>query len=244
MQGIILAAGFGKRLKPFTDNKPKALVKINGKPFLFHIIKKFASAGINDIYINTYYHSKQIIDYIKLMEKEALFDKNVKFTVIVEKDILGTGGGIKNISDNYFKNEGSKSDPFFIVYNVDVICDVDILDVIEFHKNNSAFVTMVMQKRKSKNPIIVDGINNHIIGRYKNNSQLETDNMLLAFCGIQVISYEINNQYSNTGFFSIIETYLELIEKQKNILSYKLKDDIYWKDVGTVKDLKEAEKKN
>lgn len=243
MQGIILAAGFGKRLKPFTDNKPKALVEINGKPFLFHIIKKFVSAGINDIYINTYYHSKQIIDYIKSMEKEAPFDKNVKFTAIVEKDILGTGGGIKNISENYFTNNGSISNPFFIVYNVDVICDVNILDVIDFHKNNSAFVTMVMQKRKSKNPIIVDSINNHIIGRYKNNYQLEGNNILLAFCGIQVINYEVNNQYSNTGFFSIIDTYLGLIEKQKKILSYKLKDNIYWKDVGTIEDLKEAEQR-
>ena len=84
MQGIILAAGFGSRLKPLTDNKPKALVKINGKPLLFYIIKKFVRAGIIDIYINVFYFSEQIIKYIKTIEKSLVFGNEVKFTIVKE----------------------------------------------------------------------------------------------------------------------------------------------------------------
>jgi len=246
MQGIILAAGFGKRLQPLTNNKPKALVELNGKPFLYYIIKKFTEAGINEIYINTFYHSKQIIDYIKLLEETEIFSKDIKFTVIVENEILGTGGGVKNISENFMINDNEKNENFFVVYNVDVICDVDLLDVIKFHKENFAFVTMVMQDRVSKNPIIVDSKTFNILGRFKKNTNknelIQKNKELLAFCGIQIISYEINDQYNNSGFFSIIDTYIHLIKSRKRVLSYKLSENLFWKDIGTIKDLQESEK--
>ena len=240
MKGIILAAGFGTRLKPLTNNKPKALVELNGKPLLFYIIEKFVKTGINDIYINTFYFSEQIQDYIISIEKNHVFGTNTKITVIEEKEILGTGGGIKNISEKHLKRDDS-----FVVYNVDVICNVDLKNVIKYHNENNAFVTMVMQDRKSKNPILTDG-NNKILGRAIE-KEIDSDKnqnpeYLLAFCGIQIIDNKIQDSYKKYGFFSIIDIYLDLIKIGKNILSYKLDKNIFWKDVGTIQDLKAAEK--
>ncbi len=105
---------------------------------------------------------------------------------------------------------------------------------------------MVMQKRISKNPIIVDSKRFNILGRFKKNINknevVQKNKELLAFCGIQIISYEINDQYNNSGFFSIIDIYIHLIKNRKRVLSYKLSENSFWKDIGTIKDLQETEK--
>ncbi|NOR46218.1 MAG: NTP transferase domain-containing protein [Candidatus Delongbacteria bacterium] len=232
MQGMILAAGFGTRLAPYTDNCPKALVPLNGRPLLGYIIDKYITSGITEIVINAHYLSEQIIDFVE----NNNFNANIK--IVVEKDILGTGGGIFNMLE-YFTDED------FFVYNTDVISDIDLPSLMKYHKQNNPLVTMVMQDRETFNQVIIDKNKNFCGLKYiKANKEILAKQpiepfRLLAFCGIHVINKSILKYKSTDNEFSIISTYLDAVKSSENILSYQ--PDIYWEDVGTIEKLKKAE---
>ena len=232
MQGMILAAGFGTRLAPYTDNCPKALVPLNGRPLLGYTIDKYIAAGITNIVINAHYLSEQIIDFVE----NNNFDADIK--IVVEKDILGTGGGIFNMLEYI-------SDDDFFVYNADVISSIDLPSLMEYHKQNNPLVTMVMQDRETFNQVIIDKNKNFCGLKYiKANKEIigkqpvEPYN-LLAFSGIHVINKKILKYKNTDKEFSIIGTYLDAVKNNENILSYQ--PDVYWKDVGTIEKLREAE---
>jgi len=110
---MILAAGFGTRLKPLTDKTPKALLKINNKTLLQLLIEKLIDEGITRIIVNAHYHADQIVKFLS----ENKF--GISIDICQEENILGTGGAIKN-AEKYLK-----SSKYFLVYNVDyfiVIC--------------------------------------------------------------------------------------------------------------------------
>ena len=233
MQGMILAAGFGTRLAPLTDNCPKALVPLNNRPLLGYIIDKYITSGITEIIINAHYLSEQIIDFVK----NNNFNAEVK--VIVEENILGTGGGIFNMLEYI-------TDDDFFVYNTDVVSDIDLPSLMEYHKQNTPLATMVMQDRETFNQVIIDN-EKHFCGlKYKkNNKEIVAKQpvepfKILAFCGIHVINKNILKYKSTDNEFSIISTYLDAVSNNENILSYQ--PDIYWKDVGTIEKLREAER--
>ena len=138
MKAMILAAGFGTRLKPLTDTIPKALVEYKGKPLIVRLIEKLQSAGISEIVINAHHFSDKMRDFF------SENDFGVKITVITEKEILGTGGGILNAA-GFLRDED-----FFTVINVDVESDIDLSKMTEFHEsNNLPLATMLVQKRKT-----------------------------------------------------------------------------------------------
>ena len=233
MQGMILAAGFGTRLAPLTNNCPKALVPLNNRPLLGYIINKYIDSGITNIVINAHYLSEQIIDFVT----KSNFNAEIK--VVVEKDILGTGGGIFNML-KYI------TDDDFFVYNTDVVSDIDLPSLMKYHKQNNPIATMVMQNRETFNQVIIDS-EKHFCGlKYiKDNKEIIAKQpvepfKLLAFSGIHVINKNILKYKSTENEFSIISTYLEAVKNNESILSYQ--PDIYWKDVGTIEKLREAEK--
>jgi len=232
-EGMILAAGFGTRLKPLTDTLPKALAPINGRPLLDIVICKFIDAGISKIVINTHYLSEKI--------SEFLAGKNYPAEIILsqENEILGTGGGIKKIKEFIAGDE-------FLVHNVDVVSSLDLNDLISFHKQNKPLATMVMQNRHTYNQVLVDsknqicGLDYVKKGVRKLMCEPQGDLQVLAFCGIHVINRRIFDYFGDEKFFSIIDTYLAAIAKGQAINAYTLPDSIYWKDVGTLEHLAEA----
>ena len=232
MQGMILAAGFGTRLAPLTDNCPKALVSLNSRPLLGYIVDKYIDSDITNIVINTHYLSEQIIDFF------AKSNFNAEIKIVVEKDILGTGGGIFNML-KYI------TDDDFFVYNTDVVSDIDLPSLMEYHKQNAPIATMVMQDRETFNQVIIDS-KKHFCGlKYiKANREIIAKQpvepfKLLAFSGIHVINKNILKYKSTDNEFSIINTYLDAVKNNERILSYQ--PNIYWKDVGTIEKLREAE---
>ncbi|MBN2790486.1 MAG: NTP transferase domain-containing protein [Candidatus Delongbacteria bacterium] len=232
MQGMILAAGYGTRLAPLTDNCPKALILLNGKPLLWHVIEKFINSGINEIVINAHFLSEQVIEFIHSTQFKA------EIKVVVEKDILGTGGGIFNMLDHISEDD-------FFVYNTDVVSSANLANLMVHHKKHSPLATMVMQNRETFNQVIIDRENKFCGLKYiKKNSEIIAREPLLpfrilAFCGIHVINKRIKEYKSAENEFSIIKTYLEAAKNNENILSYER--EFYWKDVGTFEKLKEAE---
>jgi NDP-sugar pyrophosphorylase family protein len=222
-KAMILAAGFGTRLKPLTDAEPKPLVKVNGTPMIEFVIERLVEFGIKEIVINTHYLAEQIEFYFREN------DFGVKITLSHEKEILGTGGGIKN-AEKFLKSEDA-----FIVHNVDVLSDIDFGKMADFHFRKSAFATLAVKKRNTTRPLLIDNFN-HITGRkstekifrYRNAEGIEN---VVGFCGIHIISSQIFDYFDEYGFFDIFTTYFRLISEHKNILGFD-PGDCMWKDLG------------
>jgi NDP-sugar pyrophosphorylase family protein len=231
---MILAAGLGTRLKPLTDNIPKALLKINEKTLLEIVIEKLIKSGIKEIVINVHHLREKIIDYL------SVNDFGIKIHLSVEDDILGTGGGIKN-SAKYLSGCNS-----FLVYNVDIISSLDINKLYQFHLENKPLATLAIQQRNTSRPLIFDG-DNSLVGRLQNNREKKYKEpagktFLAGFCGVHIISSEIFNNFTETGTFDIFTAYFRLVRDKKKMLGCKI-TDTDWIDVGTFNALNSFSKK-
>ncbi|MFH1610397.1 MAG: sugar phosphate nucleotidyltransferase [Patescibacteria group bacterium] len=237
MRALILAAGFGTRLQPITNKIPKALVEIKGKTFLERAILYLQRNHIEEILINTHHFAEQIQNFLK----------NKKFGIpvrtIFESEILDTGGAIKNTK--YFLQN---SDPF-VVYNVDVITDLNLKPAIDFHKKNNNLATLLVKERPTQRPFIVDA-NNLIVGH--KNLKLNETRMIkkdfqkslhdVGFLGIHILSPNIFNLMPQENVFGATPFYLDLIEKGQDINIFDC-GDCFWEDVGSLeKIIQEVEK--
>ncbi|MBQ3681272.1 MAG: NTP transferase domain-containing protein, partial [Paludibacteraceae bacterium] len=116
MKAMIFAAGLGTRLKPLTDDRPKAMVEVNGKPLIQHIIEKLTANGFDEIIVNVHHFAEQIIDFLR---------ENNNFGIRIEISdergmLLETGGGIKKAA--HFFDDGKP----FLVHNVDIFSNADL----------------------------------------------------------------------------------------------------------------------
>lgn len=236
MKAMILAAGLGTRLKPLTNQKPKALIEIEGKPLLELLIKRLKKNSFNEIIINTHHFSEQIESFLK---KKNNFDIHIKISH--ETALLDTGGGIKNVS--WFFDDGKP----FLVHNVDVLTDVDYQKALKFHTTENALVTLLTRKRKTSRYFIFNE-NNNLIGweSIKSNEiRIVNDDYKklnrLSFMGIHIISPKIFNYIKDEGSFSIIDAYLKLAAEHE-IKSFNA-HNFRWIDLGSKKNLEQAELK-
>jgi NDP-sugar pyrophosphorylase family protein len=233
MKAMILAAGFGTRLKPLTNKRPKALIEIQNIPLLELVIKKLIAAGVSEIIINTHHLTEQIVNFI---QKKDSFGIHIEFSH--EQEILGTGGGLKKAS--YFFDDDQ---PFFL-YNVDILSTINLTQIYRYHFEKGAMVTLAIQQRETSRYFIVDEANN-VCGhedldnrRTRLMSKPVGNSRLMAFCGIHVISPKLFDYIEEKGRFSIVDTYLRLIEHGISIIGFPA-DGFYWKDVGKLAALNE-----
>ncbi|MEA4809211.1 sugar phosphate nucleotidyltransferase, partial [Macellibacteroides fermentans] len=137
MKAMIFAAGTGSRLKPYTDHIPKALIPIDGKPMLEHIILKLKAAGFTEIIINVHHLGEQIIEFLAGKD-------NFGITIHIsdERDyLLDTGGGIKHAA------QFLQGDEPFLVHNVDIISNVDLKALYQHHLDTNPLATLLVSKR-------------------------------------------------------------------------------------------------
>jgi len=223
---MILAAGFGLRLKPLTDAAPKALVPYNNKPMIENVIIKLVDAGIINITVNTHYFAKQIQNFIESN------NFGVQINLTFEENILGTGGGIKN-SKEYLAGSGN-----FIIHNVDVVSDMDIGELALFHRNNDALATIAVKKRDTGRPLLMDKDNN-LIGRAAEADEQLTGQKHLhktAFCGIYILSDRVFDLFPQEEKFDIISFLLDAVKKNERVLCHDIGNS-FWKDLGRLEDL-------
>lgn len=226
---MILAAGFGTRLKPLTLKTPKALVKVNGKPMIVHVLNRLIDAGIKEVVINVHHLADQVEDYFKNN------DFPLTINLVHEKEILGTGGGIKNASA-FLKDEEN-----FLVHNVDVMSDIDLKRLYAFHLNNGALASLSVQERSTSRPILMDE-KNYITGRVSGgkiirHSEPHGKDSPIAFCGIHIISSEIFSRFPEDRVFDIFTAYFDLIKKGKKILGCN-SENAAWRDLGNFDDFR------
>lgn len=234
MKAMILAAGFGTRLQPLTDNTPKALIKAGGMSLLERLIHKMKVQGVNDIVINLHHHAGQVIRFLE--EKDNF---GISISISHEKDeLLETGGGILHAKDLLDGDEA------FIVHNVDILSDLDLRKIYADHTGSGALATIAVRSRETSRYILFDdnlrmqGWENRSSGERIMPTGESSKIQALAFSGIHVISPEIFRLFTETGAFSIIQTYLRLCA-QHQIRGFR-HDKGLWIDAGKPEGLKLA----
>ncbi len=212
MKALILAAGFGTRLLPYTNTVPKPLFTLGSFPVLGHTIHLLIRSGCRQIIINTHYMPDLITGFIENSKEQ--FDAQIH--CIHEPEILDTGGAIANVKD-------FMADQDFFVINADVATNLDLTDVYKFHVKKRGLATLVLHDTNAFNKVAVDaggwitGFNHPGKG--------------LAFTGIQVLSPQIYEFMPDCKVFSSIDLYAELCKK-KQVAAY-VADTVFWEDLGT-----------
>jgi len=234
---MILAAGLGTRLRPLTDNLPKALVEINGRTLLEITLEHLQSFGIREVIVNVHHHAEKIIEYLKTKNNLGM-----QIAISREDDLLlDTGGGLKKAAWFFLENN---SDNPFLLHNVDVLSTIDLRKMVEAHTEKSALATLAVQERKSSRQLLF-GENGPLCGRRKGTGSPDeivrpsTTLQPLAFSGIHVISPRLLKLITEDGVFSIIDTYLRLAGSGEKISAFRA-DEYYWRDLGRPEDLVQA----
>ncbi len=240
MKGLIFAAGLGTRLKPLTDNIPKALVTVAGKPMLQRVIEKFVESGINEIVVNVHHHADQIEEFI---HRNRSFGINIHLSHEKEHP-LETGGGLMRVMDRLDGEEP------VIIHNADILTDFPLREMIALHASLGADVTLLVEKRPSSRQLLFDldgrlkGWVNKTTGDVKPKGINPDQYSQKAFGGVHVISpspfFEKLKKWATEEVFSIIPAYLALAD-DVNIRAYT-PDGVYgWHDIGTIEKLRAAE---
>lgn len=213
MQAMILAAGFGTRLLPYTNLRPKPLFPILNSPLLLLTINRLQRFGFDHIVVNCHHLGEQI--------EKAL--ANIDGVIVQKEDvILGTGGGLK-LASKYFRNEP------LLVTNGDIYHTIPFLDLYEFHLRSDSSVTLAMHDYKRFNTVSVNK------GYVENFNKEELSSEKLAFTGIHVIDPEILDGVGTGSMSCIIDLYRTILSKGDKIKVFRT-DDYYWTDMGTVDD--------
>ena len=233
---MIFAAGLGTRLKPLTDHMPKALVPVAGKPMLEHVILKLIACGFDEIVINVHHFAEQIIDFLK--EKNNF---GIKIWISDEtEELLDTGGGIKKASS--LLNEP------FLVHNADILSNVDLKALYDFHIASENDATLLVSPRKTVRYLLFDQTNRLCGWINKDTLQTKPEGFIYqpdeqqeyAFGGIHIISPSLFKYMEGwTGKFSIMDFYLQTCQKAK--LGGYAKEDLQLIDIGKPDTLAQAE---
>ena len=238
MKAMIFAAGTGTRLKPITDEIPKALVPVGGLPMLEHIILKVKAAGFMHIVINIHHFGEQIIDFLSSRS-------NFGLTIDISDErgyLLDTGGGIKQAS------RFLDGDEAFLVHNADIFSDVDLRAMYQSHVSSNSLATLLVSRRPSARQLLFNkeewlcGWRNRQTGEVK--SALPkfdpSQHIEYAFGGVHVISPDIFRLMEEwTGKFSIINFYLSICSFHP--IRFYTEETIRLIDAGTTQGIEEAE---
>jgi NDP-sugar pyrophosphorylase family protein len=236
MKAMIFAAGLGTRLKEETLYKPKALVEVGGKPLLQHAIEKLKMEGFSEVVVNVHHFSDLIINFLN----------NHDFGILVhisdETDkLLDTGGGLKKAAPFFKGNEP------VLIYNVDVLSNLDLKNLVQEHLLSGALATLVVRERKTqryfkfnKEQRLVGWLNKKT-GEKKivlpENFENATE---MAFSGIHMVNPEFFQLMPVEEKFSITDFYLELAKE--HLIKGYFDESQLWLDVGKPEQLESARK--
>jgi mannose-1-phosphate guanylyltransferase len=239
MRAMILAAGLGTRLRPLTNERPKALVELGGRTLLEATLTRLASFGVRDVIINVHHFADLVIQYLKANNNFGL-----QVEISREELLLDTGGGLKKAAW-FFLQDPNRLDEPFLLHNVDVVSAIDFHRALNFHNENRALATLAVQERESSRYLLFDE-HGELCGRRIGRDQepelvrSSLNVQALAFSGVHIISPRLLKKISEEGVFSIIATYLRLASQGEKIMAFRA-DEYYWRDLGKLDDLRQAE---
>jgi NDP-sugar pyrophosphorylase family protein len=210
MKAMILAAGLGTRLKPWTDHHPKALAIVNNKSLLQRNIEYLQQYGIREVIVNIHHFAQQIIDAV-----ESNSGWGSKIIISDETDkVLETGGGLMKAAPLF------DSDESFVLMNVDILTDLDLAEMISYHQKHQPLATLATTNRNTSRYFLFDqkdrlcGWRNIKTGEEKGNVSDKKDLIEKAFSGVHIISPAIFSLVKHEGKYSMVDVYLSLMSTQ------------------------------
>lgn len=235
MKAMVLAAGLGTRLRPLTNDRPKALVEVGGRTLLEITLARLRSFGIEDVIVNVHHFAERMLEYL-----DANQNFGMRIAVSREEELLDTGGGLKKAA--YFFSDSEEP---FLLHNVDVISTIDFSLMLKLHQETNALATLAVQDRKTSRYLLFDQ-QLQLCGRRAGSDGVaelvrETDHYeALAFSGVHVISPRIFSFMTQDGAFSIVEIYLRLAGRGERVGGFR-SDEYYWRDLGKPENIAQAE---
>lgn len=237
MKAMVLAAGLGTRLRPLTNDRPKALVEVGGRTMLEITLARLRAFGIRDVIINVHHFADMIADYVK---RKQNFGMHIELSH--EDTLLDTGGGLKKAAWFFLDDAKGLNTPF-LLHNVDVISNIDFRCMAGFHTEHQALATLAVQHREASRYLLFDE-QLQLCGRradldkapelVRSSPRLQQ----LAFSGIHIISPRLLAMLED-GVFSIINSYMRLTADGQRIMAFPT-DDCYWRDLGRPDSLVQA----
>lgn len=246
MRAMILAAGLGTRLKPFTDFHPKALAMVNGKSLLQRNIEYLQAFGINEVVVNVHHFADQIMEAVEMNNGWA----SKVFISDESSEVLETGGGVV-FAKSFFEKEEN-----WLVMNADILTNLDIDKLIAADKvlaegTENYIATLAVTNRVSSRNLLFTTEGNLIGWRNNttreekwagvNNTEQPTGNHSIAkaFSGIQILHSSFYSTNNRSGKFSLIDAYLQVATK--GTIGYYDHSDSILLDVGKPENIEKAE---
>ena len=235
MKAMVLAAGQGTRLRPLTDTQPKALVPVGGRPMIEYSLLLLRHYGIRDVVINLHHHGKQIEN--RLADGSQL---GIQISYSVEPELLDTGGGLLKAKP-FLQNDT------FIVINTDVLIDLHLDELLEFHQKQRAAATLVLRPDRDADRYgSIDIDERDRICRFLDTRMpMQSPGQVrkLMFTGVQVLEPNVFDYMdSETGahkFSTTRQTYPRMLADGQPLYGFCFEG--FWQDLGTAERIREAE---
>jgi NDP-sugar pyrophosphorylase family protein len=235
MKAMVLAAGLGTRLRPLTNDRPKALVEVAGRTLLEITLTRLREFGVREVIVNVHHFADGVVEYLK---KNGNFGMRIE--VSREEVLLDTGGGLKKAA--WFFLEGGAAEPFML-HNVDVISTIDLRRMAQAHLESKGLATLAVQERKTSRYLLFDeqGLCGRRAGSDGEPELVRPSGAVraLGFSGIHVISSRLLTMLSEAGSFSIIDAYMRLAAQGEKVRAFRA-DEYYWRDLGNPEHLAQA----
>jgi NDP-sugar pyrophosphorylase family protein len=214
MKAMILAAGFGSRLGDLTKETPKCMMSVGETTLLEMVVDKLKTLEASEIIINLYHLADKVQLYVQSRDYFG-----TRIFLSKEDQLLGTGGGVLNVAQRL------QAEDYFVIYNADVYCELNLLQLVEAHNRHNALATLAIMNRETSRPLFFDK-NMYMCHERKENRQA------FGFTGIHVLSPRMFDYF--VGFcepFSIIDPYKRAVESGERILGFDI-GETYWIDAG------------
>ncbi|MEW6442443.1 MAG: nucleotidyltransferase family protein [bacterium] len=231
MRAMVLAAGRGERLRPYTDRVPKPMIQVDGKPLIHYTLSYLRSSGFREVVVNLHHLGHVIRDYLGDGSAWGL-----RILYSFERVLLGTGGGIQKAAP--FLVQGP-----FVVMNADILVELDLREVLQFHRERQAAVTMVLREdpeveRFGAIEIDSRGRVREFLGKL---GAPGVRRRRLMFTGLHVLEPAVFAYMpSEVPAFSITDVYVAMLKAGERIFGYEMKG--FWTDLGTPERLRRLER--
>jgi len=231
VKAMVLAAGRGERLRPLTDHQPKPMMTLAGKPIIHYTLTYLRNCGIREVIINLHHLGEQIRSYVG---NGSAWDLAVTYSQ--ERVLLGTGGGVQKAAP--FLVQGP-----FLVMNSDVVLELDLLDVLRFHRDREASVTMVLRKDPQVDRYGAIGIDSESqVRQFPGRTPTPWGPWRkLMFTGVHILEPAVFSYMpGDVSVFSIIDVYIAMVQAGERIMGYEMKG--FWTDLGTLESYEQLQK--
>ena len=223
IQAVIMAGGFGTRLRPLTDDLPKPMLPVGGRPIMEHIVNQLRNVGIRRLNVTTHYKPEKIMDYFG--DGQA-FDVTLNY--VNEDQPLGTAGALSLLSP--------PNEPILVI-NGDIMSDVNIRALIDYHREYRADMTVAVRRYEVEVPYGVVESEDSRIQRIDEKPNLT----FFVNAGIYLIEPQVCKLIPSGQKFHMTDLIERLIKDNHVVVSFPLRE--YWLDVGRHDDYLLAQKK-